>query len=179
MEISPAAPVLYAFSSNQEVTDIMKRMILALELGAAVCAALVIGVSTMHAQDAPAASGEGVAVLDTYTLMELLFAPPQEKLKELMATEPADRRAWNTVKDQVGMLAEVSNLVSLRDELDYEKTEEWDQLAAKSREAAVALLEPVKAADYSASMEKYIALIESCNACHTRFEPEVAPKLVP
>lgn len=156
----------------------MKRLAVLLGFGAAVSAALVLGVSTLHAQDA-SAPGEGVAVLDTYNLMELLFEPPFTKLKESMATEPADRRAWNAVKDQVGILAEVSNLVALRNELDYEKTEEWDQFAAKSRDAAIALLEPVKASDYAAAKEKYAALVESCNACHTRFEPEVAPKLEP
>lgn len=155
----------------------MKPVVKLLGLGAVVCAVVAGSVSTLHAQDTPAA--QGVPVLDTYTLMELLFQPPQKKLQELMATEPADRRAWNEVKDQVSILAEVSNLVAMRNELDYEKTEEWDELAAKSRDAAIALLEPVKATDFGAAKEKYVALIESCNACHTRFEPEVAPKLVP
>lgn len=157
----------------------MKRIVFLLESGAVLCAAFVIGVSALHAQVAPAAAAQGVAVLDTYTLMELLFDPPQKKLKELMAAQPADRRAWNEVKDQVGVLAEVTNLIALRSELDYEKTDEWDQLAGKSQAAAIALLEPVKASDYAAAKEKYIALVESCNACHTRFEPEVAPKLEP
>ncbi len=163
----------------------MKRIALILELGAALCAALVIAVSTMHAQDAPAAPAApaaqpaGVAVLDTYHLMELLFKPSQDKLKALMVVEPAERRGWNEIKDQVSVLAEVSNLVTLRNELDYEKTDEWDQMAIASRDAAIALIEPVKATNFAAAKEKYVALIAACNACHTRFEPEVAPKLEP
>jgi hypothetical protein len=154
----------------------MKQRTLWLGLGLAACAVVALGGSTLYAQ---AGSAAQVPVVDTHKLMDLLFKAPQKELKELMAEEPTERRAWNKMRDTVSILAEVSNLVLLRDGLEYEKTEEWAELAVQSRDAAIAVLEPIQANDYPAAKEKYLVMIESCNACHTRFEPEVAPKLEP
>lgn len=116
-------------------------------------------------------------VVDTYEVMDLLFDPVYHDLQEAMKEEPAERKGWKAIYDGAAASAELSNLLFFRDSAEYESTQEWEDLTIATRDAAVALRDSVRSMDWAEVSGKYAALIESCNACHTKFEPDVAPVL--
>lgn len=138
-----------------------------------VAAVVLAGSTVIEAQDAPAP--EPKAVVESYELMELLFEHPYKEIKETSATEPADRKGWKSMYDNANRLAEVSNLLFFRDTEDYEKTPEWKTMTVDTRDAALAIIEAVKAKDIAAVQGKVEALRVSCNACHKHFLGDDGP----
>lgn len=120
---------------------------------------------------------EPVQVLDTYETMDYLFEPAYEALKAAVATEPEGRQQWRAIYTNSFAIAEMSNLLFSRSDADYMSEEDWPKMAAQSREAAKALGEAVREQDYALITKRFNALRESCNACHTRFDPENAPEI--
>lgn len=142
-------------------------------LPAAVIAATVLFVSpaALHAEEESGMK----PVLTTFSLMDYLFDPPFEVLEEALESEPEDRRGWRDIRRSSETLAEVTNLLLIRDDLDYVDSEEWKTMTVDMREAAEAVAESTRTQDYDKAMEGFIALVQSCNACHAHFEPNTAP----
>jgi len=118
---------------------------------------------------------EPVPVLSGYNLMATFFHDPYEALEETLAEEPADRRAWRSIRDNAYALAEASNLLFSRNDMEYMGKEEWNKLSVEGRQAAVALGDSTREQDYAKSRAAFVALVESCNKCHEAFEPDIAP----
>lgn len=139
----------------------------------AVIAAGGIAQQVIWAQEAAAPK----QVIDTYEVMELLFEEPYDAINTALEAEPADRAAWKVVYDNSNRLAEVTNLLFFRETEDYEAEAEYKDLAAKSRDAAIAIKEAVRAQDYADAQAKFAAMRESCMACHTKYLGDDAPEL--
>ena len=139
-------------------------------------AALFAVPATLHAEEEEAAGTEMTPALNTFSLMDYLFDPPFAVLEEVMESEPEDRRGWRDIRRSSETLAEVTNLLYIRDDLDYADTDEWKEAVAEMRTAADALAESTRTQDFEIARESFIALVQSCNACHDRFEPDMAPK---
>ena len=143
---------------------------------------MVLGAAALIVADAVrqsvyAQEAEPAQVVDTYELMELLFEDPYELIKLAIAEEPADRKTWKQVMDNANRLAEASNLLFFRTTSDYEAEAEYKAMAADSRDKAAAIIEAVKAQDYAMVKERFNAMRESCNACHVKYEEDIAPVL--
>ncbi len=149
------------------------RFVFAMLMGAMVLVAVDAARQTIYAQEAAGPK----QVVDTYELMEILFEDPYELMKMALAEEPADRKAWKVVFDNANRLAEASNLLFFRETSDYEAEAEYKAMAAASRDTAIAIKDAVKAQDYAMAKEKFNAMRESCNACHVKYEEDVAPVL--
>ena len=128
----------------------------------------------VHAQDT------GVEPLVTgYELMEIIYKPFMEQLKESVAAEPEKRRGWQAIYKNSLALGEASALNLTRNDEDYMATPEWKELTLAVRALNVEIAEAAKKKDFPGVTEKYLALVKSCNECHTKFAEEDAPTIEP
>ncbi len=143
--------------------------------------ALLTARSEVRAQDeteADPAAAEDMApvpVLNTYQTMEAFFEPPFLILEETLAEEPADRRGWRDIRNSAYALAEATNLLFSRNDMDYMGTEEWNKLSVEGRQAAVKLGDAAREQDFAKTKEAWKVMVQSCNKCHETFEPDLAP----
>jgi cytochrome c556 len=116
-------------------------------------------------------------VLNTHELMERFNKPNFQSLKKLMAEPPADEDAWEAIEEQAADLAELANLVAIREV--EEKRDQWLKYAAQVQQNALQLADHAKNQDLEGIQEAYQQTVQSCNDCHMEFEPMHAPELEP
>jgi len=131
--------------------------------------------ASLHAEEEEAAGNGMKPILTTFALMDFLFDPPFEVLEEAMESEPEDRRGWRDIRRSSETLAEVTNLLLIRDDVDYADSPEWKEKTVAMREAAEGIVEASRTQDFEQAHTSFIALVQSCNACHAHFEPNTAP----
>ncbi|GEM_PF-6723681 len=124
------------------------------------------------------AAKDGLApTVDCHHLMEYIVEEAFDDLKEDLATEPANKKAWRGVLSSSVMLAETGNLLLIRRPDDAD-AREWTTLSIALRETGSEVMKAAKARDYAATKKAYAAMVASCNKCHTRFtdgEPKIEP----
>ena len=101
-----------------------------------------------------------------------------------MAKPPTERKEWAAIYQKATRLAEMQNLLFFRNR-DEVKDPRWGEHTAAGRQAAADLasaavfaLRNVQKADFEGVRRKYIALADSCNACHKTFARD-APTIKP
>lgn len=104
---------------------------------------------------------------DMHHLMEYVFEPAWKRLQVTMASEPADKAGWKTMKEDALTLAEVSNLLLHR--APEEKAGEWKKIAVESRSAGADFYQAARDRDFPAASESYRLMLKRCNACHDAF----------
>jgi hypothetical protein len=111
-----------------------------------------------------------------HEFMEYLFQPTYVRLKAAIAREPANRDAWKSIKSDVLILAESTNLLMLRKPAENRRL--WLSSAADVRESGGQLYQAAKKQDFVSARAAYEAMITRCNACHNEFaegEHQLAP----
>ncbi|MFM7036279.1 MAG: hypothetical protein ACKO2L_01020 [Planctomycetaceae bacterium] len=103
-----------------------------------------------------------------HEFMEYVFQPAYLRLKQSMATAPADNKGWKAIKSDSLILAESCNL--LFDRAPDEKAADWKAHAVAAREKGGQLYSAAKAKDFAAAGTAWKTMLESCNACHRQFE---------
>jgi hypothetical protein len=145
------------------------RSIAAMALVGTVVLATYSTVGAKPAPVAPVAADDIVAVEDSmHEFMEYVFQPTYLRLKQSMATAPADNKGWKAIKSDSLILAESCNLLYSRK--PKEKAEDWVKHATASKDNGAKLYNAAKAKDFTAATDAYKAMLESCNACHRQFE---------
>jgi hypothetical protein len=104
---------------------------------------------------------------DMHEFMEYVFEPTYQRLKQSMASEPADNPRWKRIKSDALILAEGGNLLLLRTPPEDSKT--WDENSAAVRDLGGKLYASAKKKDYPSARRDYEAMLVNCNACHTKF----------
>jgi hypothetical protein len=89
------------------------------------------------------------------------------RLKQAMASEPADNVRWKAIKSDALILAEGGNLLLVRTPLEDSKA--WNEGSATVRELGGSLYESAKKKDYKSARRNYETLLLNCNRCHTKF----------
>lgn len=154
-------------------------------LGVVIAASVILGLAIWQRFPPVAAKGEIVPdadadgptqIIGNDELMKLLFDTNYVLLRKNLEEEPRDR-AWRQVYIGAYTLAEVTNLLYSREDEEYMLTDEWRDLVKIGRKAAIDVGEAVKLQDYDLTLKNYLVLIETCNACHEKFELE-KPTLV-
>lgn len=102
-----------------------------------------------------------------HEFMEYVFQPTYRRLKEALASEPADRPAWSRVKADAMILAEGGNLLLMR--LPEEGADDWKRFSLETRAHGGEMYRSAKARDYAATRQHYETMLVSCNACHQQF----------
>ena len=123
-------------------------------------------------------------VVDNGEFMDMFLKATYTELQQSMAKPPADRKEWAAIYQKATRLAEMQNLLFFRDR-DEVKDPRWAEHAAAGRQAAADLataavfqLRNLQKADFQAVRAKYVALADSCNACHKTFARD-APTIKP
>lgn len=123
-------------------------------------------------------------ILDNSEFMTLLQKPAYVDLQEALAAPPADRRAWALVYQRAARLAEMQNLLFIRNRPGTSDPR-WAQAIASTRraaadvaDAALAGLRSAEQADYDGVRKKYSLIAATCNNCHRAFSRE-APTIKP
>jgi hypothetical protein len=115
------------------------------------------------------------AVVDTHELMEIFNKSLHKDLKEKMAKAPDTPRGWKLLGRDGYRAAEIANLIMLRK--PEEHGELWVELTVQAQKVGVELGDAAKKQDWPAAQAAYKAIINNCNACHQKFEPDHAPKI--
>jgi cytochrome c556 len=123
-------------------------------------------------------------VVDNGEFMDMFLKATYTELQQSMAKPPADRKEWAAIYQKATRLAEMQNLLFFRNR-DEVKDPRWAAHSAAGRQAAADLataavvqLRNVQKADFEAVRRKYVALADSCNACHKTFARD-APTIKP
>jgi hypothetical protein len=116
-------------------------------------------------------------LVDVHEFMEHVVDNTFAKVKQGLADEPVDFKAWRAVRDASLLLGESGNLLLIR-KPDAADSAEWSKLSIAMRESGDALTKAAKSKDYDASRKTYLAVVQSCNQCHIKFtdgEPKIEP----
>ena len=114
-----------------------------------------------------------VQVLKTEELMKIMMDPVYEDLKDWIEVPPQRRKAWRGLYVAAFSIAELSNLMYARTGEEYTDSEEWTRLTTEARDTAIQLAESVREqAEYDILKRNYLAVVDSCNRCHERFDDE-------
>lgn len=117
----------------------------------------------------PSPAEEVVPVEDSmHEFMEYVFQPTYLRLKQSMASAPADNKGWKAIKSDSLILAESCNLLFGRKPAEH--AEDWVKHAKSSKELGAKLYGAAKARDFVGATDAYKAMLESCNSCHRQFE---------
>ena len=127
--------------------------------------------SAAAAPQQPAATGPK-QIIKNEELMKLLFDPYYVDLRKAISEEPEGRAGWRQAYIAIFRLSEVTNLLYSREGKDYMGTDEWNEMATHSRDAAQAVGAAVLKLDYERVRKSYERLIQTCNDCHQKFELE-------
>jgi hypothetical protein len=117
-------------------------------------------------------------LVDTHEFMEHVVEGTFATLKQGLSEKPADTKAWRTVRDTSLLLGESGNLLLIRKPDDADASH-WSKLAIALRESGDTLSKAAKAKDYDASRKAYLALVHTCNACHSEYGDDGEPKIMP
>ncbi|MCC9607401.1 hypothetical protein LOC68_12955 [Blastopirellula sp. JC732] len=113
---------------------------------------------------------------DMHEFMEYVYQPTYKRLKPAMAAEPKENAVWKEIKSTSLILAESGNLLLSR--APEEGAAEWNEYSIATRELGGDLYRAAKKKDYAAATTAYKAMLQKCNACHTKFahgEHQLAP----
>jgi hypothetical protein len=117
-------------------------------------------------------------VVDAHELMEVFSEPLYEHLKQDMASQPADAKAWGHIKDHGIEAAEIANLTAIR-KVEPAKQRDWDRLARGAQQAGIDLAHAAAAKDWAKTQAAYKGVIKNCNECHEAHGGDHAPELEP
>ena len=99
--------------------------------------------------------------------MEYICEPSYKGLKQVLATEPADRKAWKAFKNHALVLAESSALVAARGPEDEAENKQWKAISLEVYQSGKSLYK--SAGNYAEAKKHYGTMLDSCNRCHTVF----------
>jgi len=123
-------------------------------------------------------------VVDNGEFMDMFLKATYTELQQSMAKPPTERKEWAAIYQKATRLAEMQNLLFFRNR-DEVKDPRWAEHSAAGRQAAADLataavmaLRNVQKADFEGVRKKYVALADSCNACHKTFARD-APTIKP
>jgi hypothetical protein len=114
-------------------------------------------------------AGDVVPVEDSmHEFMEYVFQPAYLRLKQSMASAPADNKGWKAIKADSLTLAESCNLLFSRK--PEEHGEDWVRHAKASREQGASLYKAAKEKNFESATASWKSMLDSCNSCHKQFE---------
>ncbi len=140
---------------------------------------LATGLGVWQTADVLAQDNAVEPLVTGYELMEIFYEPYMDQLKAAVAVEPDKRRGWQDIYKNSLALGELAALNLSRNDEDYMATPEWKDLNLATRTLNVEIAEAAKNKDFATVTAKYQALVQSCNACHTKFAAEDAPTIEP
>jgi len=152
------------------------------KLLAAVCClavtSLLLGSVDMEGKNSEGPSKQQPSqVIKNREVMKLFFDPYYVDLRRAAREEPQGRSDWRSLYVAAFRLSEVSNLLYFRSDKPYMNSAEWRRMATETRDRAAAVGQAVTKLDYPLVKKRYVHLIESCNACHEKFEPDKPTKI--
>ncbi len=139
-------------------------------LGFALGAIIFVMGSPIDADEKSDAESHNPKAVDVsmHDFMEGVFQSPYRRLKQAMATAPADNAAWKALRSDALILAEGGNLLLFRKpEKDMDA---WAQYSVDSRDAGAELVKAAKQKDFAAAKVAYEKMLVHCNGCHTQFD---------
>lgn len=154
------------------------KILLSVSAAALCVAAYNVSIVETRVTPAPIASAQEavpgpVQILETEELMKLLVDPTFESLKDAIENPPEARKDWRSLYIAAFNLAEINNLLFLRQDQEYMKTPEWANYVAKARDEVVDLAKATtERPEYPVLKEKFMVVMESCNECHAKFAAE-------
>lgn len=159
----------------------MRRNIIAIT-GVALTTLFVfaLGYGPPRAEDGGATEVTGpTQVMETKEMMKIMMDPVWEDIRDLTEKAPEGRRDWRFLYIATFSLAEQHNLLFNRTDREYMATDDWRALSIEGLEASIALADSVREQDFDAILANKERTLQSCNACHERFEPGEAPEIRP
>jgi hypothetical protein len=117
-------------------------------------------------------------IVDTHELMEMFNEPLYHKLKDLVGSQPTDKKGWAQIQEEALRAAEIVNLVAIRERAEGQE-QKWQRLTKEAQVAALKLADAAKGRNWKSTTSAYRSLILNCNDCHQAIAPDHAPELEP
>lgn len=107
---------------------------------------------------------------DMHHFMEYVCQPGYRRIRESLANEPADRRAWRPIKADTMVLAESSFLYAERypEGATDDQKAQWREMSLDVHRAGRELYNAI--GDFEKSRAAFDTLVDNCNRCHDAFE---------
>ena len=118
-------------------------------------------------QQATTADDDFSPVDNMHHFMEYICEPSYKGLKQVLESEPADRKAWKVFKNHALVLAESSAIVASRGPEEEDKNKQWKEISAEVYRSGKSLYK--SSGNYAEAKKHYGTMIDSCNRCHTVF----------
>jgi hypothetical protein len=132
---------------------------------------VVLWLQPASMQSPPAPGPE--RVVDTGELMQMIIRPAYQDLQRAMTKVPESRQDWSAIYLAAVRLAELENLIFIREPNRYTTQSAFPDLAARARRAAVevvtltlAAMPTSRAEDFAGVRRAYEVVATSCTACH-------------
>jgi len=118
----------------------------------------------------PSLSADDVVPVEDsmHEFMEYVFQPAYLRLKQSMATAPADNKGWKAIKADSLTLAESCNLLYGRKPAEH--GDDWVRHATASREQGAMLYKAAKEKNFESATAAWKTMLDRCNSCHKQFE---------
>ena len=112
-------------------------------------------------------------VVDTGELMQLLIRPAYQELQRAVATPPQSRQDWSAIYLAAVRLAELENLIFIREPSRYTTQPAFANFAARARQSTVDVvtltlmaMPYARSEDFDGVRRAYEQISASCTACH-------------
>ena len=102
-----------------------------------------------------------------HDFMEGMFQAPYLRLKVSIASEPKNNIGWKAIRSDLLILAEGSNLLTLRKQEKDQAT--WDEHSVASKQDGEIAFKAAKKKNFAETRKAYESMLVHCNACHTSF----------
>ena len=106
---------------------------------------------------------------DMHEFMEYVFQPTFRRLHAAMSAIPENNNGWKAIKADALILAEGGNLLLMRSPDDKEQAATWNGHSVTVRDFGGQLYQAAKKKDFVGARKRYVAMVQSCNACHIDF----------
>lgn len=108
-------------------------------------------------------------VAETRLLMDGIHRANFDGLGRILAEKPTETEAWAFARGQALLIAEGSNLLTLRPPQDDQARTEWTARTADLKVSAITVAKAASQKDYPAARAAMADLANSCNRCHQAF----------
>jgi hypothetical protein len=116
-------------------------------------------------------------VVNTHELMELFNEPLYKELQTALSQDSLDEKQWKSVEESGYKLAEVANLIAIREEAAEHPR--WESMAVDIQQLGYELAKIAGKQELPAAREQFNAIVQNCNDCHMRTARDHAPELEP
>ena len=146
----------------------MKKNLVVSSLFLAALFAIIYSPTSSAQQVEKKQSDDFQPVDNMHHFMEYIYEPIYKELKPFTEKEPADKKAWSTMKKDAMILSEASTLLAQRVPTKGD-ADEWKKWSLQVHKYGAELYQAARKKDFENAKKHFAAMSEGCAKCHESF----------